>query len=93
MQISKASSEHWIEHPVTIALFNELKDRKMDLSASLISGAAFGEEEPLREIYRNVALIRLIDEILELEIFEIKNTAGDMHEKENIASRRGFDTN
>lgn len=68
--ITENAIDNWRQHPVTKELLRSLQDRLAELSAGLLDGREFRSVDPTREIYRTIGIIRLLEEVITLDIID-----------------------
>lgn len=68
--ISQNAIDDWIEHPVSKVLMRALQDRLTDYTVGLLDGREFKSVDPTREIYRTIGIIRLLEEVISLDIID-----------------------
>jgi hypothetical protein len=67
--MDKTTIDWWKELPATKQLFKKLILKQEELSNGLLNGNSFQKKDPLLDVYRNVGVLRLVNEILSGEIF------------------------
>lgn len=60
----------WKDHPITKELMKKLQSKLNDYTIGLMNGREFISVDPTREIYRTIGIIRLLEEIITLDLLE-----------------------